>query len=132
MSKIRKAGALIFRNKKFLIVKPCGKPYFINPGGKYEQNETAKDCLRRELREELNISVNSCRFYGRYEIDEAAHSKLPLSLELYIVSIKGDPSPSSEIERIEWMSKEDFEKGNYNLAPSFSQYVPDLIKDGLL
>jgi len=132
MDKIKKAGALIFKNRKLLIVKPQGKPFYINPGGKYEEGESAIDCLRRELKEELGIEVVSCDYYKTYEIEKAAHSDFPLSLELYIVKIKGDLKPSNEIENIAWLSKEDFENKKFNLTPSFYQYVPDLINDSLL
>jgi len=131
MNKIKKAGALIFRDKKFLIVKPHGKPFYINPGGKYGEGESAVDCLRRELKEELGIEMISCKHYKTYEIEKAAHSNLPLSLELYIVEIKGEMKPSSEIEKLAWLNKEDFENKKFNLAPSFSKYIPDLINDGL-
>lgn len=132
MDKIKKAGALIFKDKKFLIVKPREKPFWINPGGKYKEGENAVDCLRRELKEEVGVEVVSCKYYKTYEIEKASHSDFPLSLELYIVEIKGEIKPSSEIKDMAWLSKEDFENKEYNLAPSFSKYVPDLINDGLL
>lgn len=129
---IKKAGALIFKDNKFLIVKPNDRPYFINPGGKYEKGESAEDCLRRELKEELQVEVVSMKHYKNYEIDKAAHSDNKLTLELYIVEIKGEPKPSAEIGELVWLSKEDFNSKKFNLAPSFSKIVPDLIKDGLL
>lgn len=132
MTQLQKAGALIIKDKKLMIVKPHGKPFFINPGGKYEAGESAKDCLKRELKEELDVELRSCEHYKTYDIIKAAHSGLPLSLELYHVSIEGEPKPSAEIEKIEWLSVEDFENKKFDLAPSFYIYVPDLIKDGLL
>lgn len=132
MEKIKKAGALIINNKKLLIVRPKEKLYFINPGGKYEGNESAEDCLGRELKEELQISLASFKHYKTYDISKAAHSNYPLLLELYLVEFKGNITPSSEIEVIEWLSQEDFKNRKYNLAPSFYKYIPDLINDGLL
>ena len=95
---IRKAGALIFDEKKLLIVKPEGKPFYINPGGKYENNEDAEACLRRELKEELDVELVSLKQFETYTFDKAAHSALPLVLELYIVEIEGELVVSSEIE----------------------------------
>ncbi|MCK5211719.1 NUDIX domain-containing protein [Candidatus Parcubacteria bacterium] len=132
MPHLQKAGALIIKNKKLMIVNPHGKPFFINPGGKYETDETAEKCLRRELDEELGVKLKSCEHYKTYDITKAAHSDNPLSLELYVVTIDGAPVPSAEIATIKWMSKEDFENKKYNVAPSFYQYVPDLVKDKLL
>lgn len=132
MSQIHKVAALIFQNKKMMIVKPRGKPYFISPGGKYEGKETAGECLRRELKEELEIEMTSFRHYRTYEIEKAAHSNLPLRLELYLVELKGEPKPSAEIEEIAWLSRADFEAKKYNLAPSFSEFTEDLIGEGFL
>ena len=109
MNKIKKAGALIFKSKKFLIVKPKGRSFYINPGGKYEGGEDAIACLRRELKEELGVELISCEYYKTYEIEKAAHSDFPLFLELYIVEIKGDLKPQLEIEEITWLSRDDFE-----------------------
>ena len=132
MTKLQKAGALYIKDKKLMIVKPRGKPYFINPGGKYEDGETARRCLDRELKEELNVELISCEHYKTYDIKKAAHSDHSLSLELYFVSFEGDPKPSAEVEKIAWLSVADFESGKFNLAPSFYVYVTDLIKDGFL
>jgi len=132
MDPIKKAGALVFSDKKLLIVREKGKSHFINPGGRYEEGETAQSCLERELQEELQVNVTSFKPYKTYNISKAATSNRPLVLELYVVEISGDIRPSSEIETAEWLSKEDFHSKKYNVAPSFYEYVPDLIKDNLL
>ena len=138
MEKIRKAGALIILEKRLLIVRPCGKSFFINPGGKYEENketgvvETAYECLERELKEELKVKLEKCVFYRTYEIDKAVYNPKSLSLELYFVKCSGEIVPSAEIECIEWMDRKDFRNKKFNLAPSFGIYVSDLIKEGFL
>jgi ADP-ribose pyrophosphatase YjhB (NUDIX family) len=132
MNHIHKAGALIFSNKRMMIVRPKDRPYFLSPGGKYEASETAEECLGRELMEELSVKMKSFKPYKTYEIGKAATSNRPLKLELYLVEIDGEPKPSSEIEVIAWISKEDFDAKKYNLAPSFNQVIPDLIKEGFL
>lgn len=128
MNRIRKAGALIFCDKRLLIVKPYRSKFYINPGGKFEKNETAAMCLRRELQEELNMQMSSFSFFKTYEITQAANTNLPLALELYNVTAAGTPEPSAEIEMFNWLSKKDFENEIYSLAPSFSLFVPDLMR----
>ncbi len=132
MEAIRKAAALILKNKNILVVRSKGKPLFITPGGKYEKGETAEECLRRELQEELQVEMVSFEHYKDYSFDKGAYSNYPLFIELYIVSINGEPKPSSEIEEMQWLSKEDFNNKKFNIAPSFYTFVPDFIKDGLL
>ena len=128
MSTIRKAGALIFRDKRLLIVKPYKSECYINPGGKFKDNETPERCLQRELQEELEMQLLSFSFFKTYEISQAANTNLPLTLELYHVTASGPPQPSSEIETFAWLSQEDFVKRTYILAPSFYLFGPDLLK----
>lgn len=67
------AGALINADGEVLLAqRPAGKHmagYWEFPGGKFEPNETARDALCRELREELGVEV------------EAAESLITLSHE---------------------------------------------------
>ena len=132
MDAIRKAGALIISEKCLLIVRPHDKPFFISPGGKYEKEESAIDCLKRELKEELQINLISCKHYKTYNIDKAAHDDKPLILNLYLVEYSGEIAPSSEIEIVEWLSKEDFLKKKFNTSSGFNKFMPDLINDYLI
>ena len=54
--------AIIFRDSKILIAKRRKGDTFADhwefPGGKQEPGESATDCLHRELREELDITVD--------------------------------------------------------------------------
>lgn len=128
MNTIRKAGALIFNGRRVLLVKPHKKPFFINPGGKYEGKEDAGQCLKRELKEELGVDLISFNHFKNYNIKKAAHDDQPLVLELYLIEINGNPKPSSEIETFEWIFRKDFENKKFNLSPSFNQIIPDLIE----
>lgn len=39
------------------------------PGGKVEAGESAEECLRRELREEMKIEIQPYAYFGTYEHD---------------------------------------------------------------
>jgi ADP-ribose pyrophosphatase YjhB (NUDIX family) len=132
LSPIRKAGALIFSDKKMLVVRPKGKPFFLSPGGKYEDGEDAEMCLKRELFEELCVELKSFQRYKVFEIKKAATSNRPLLLELYFAEISGELKPSSEIEDLAWISRQDFESEKFILAPSFYEVIPCLIEEGLI
>ena len=65
---ITKAALLLFRDnngtKELLFCKPKGKPYFIFPGGKKEENEIIDDALQRELQEELGTQASGIEKLG--------------------------------------------------------------------
>lgn len=132
MNTIHKAGALIIKDGKLLLVRAKGRPVFITPGGKYEEGESPEDCLKRELMEELQVEVDSIKHYKDYHFEKAAHSDNALDIDLYLVETKGNPVASREIEIIEWFNKEDIQNKKVNVAPSFDTFLPDFIKDGLL
>ena len=56
---------LIKLKSSFVCLKRSGQPYknFIEfPGGKKKNNETAIQCLKREIKEELNIKIDKSKF----------------------------------------------------------------------
>jgi len=133
MTIIHKAGALIFQGKKVLIVRAKGKNYWIYPGGKYEGKETAKECLRRELEEELQVQLKSFSHYKTYHCQVAADDNpRPLLLELYLVEIDGVPKPSQEIAELGWLGTQEIKQKTFNLNHHFPEQIQDLIEDKLL
>lgn len=57
--KISGTGAYLFdENGNILIVKPTYKEGWSVPGGVIEENESPLDCVKREILEELGISLN--------------------------------------------------------------------------
>ena len=66
-SKIKRCvGGVIYDDKYriFLCTSPKWEGYII-PGGKIEENETPKDALIREIKEELNIEIKNIEYVGR-------------------------------------------------------------------
>lgn len=61
-------SAIIRSGNRFLLTRHVhiGKPVWLMPGGKPEQDERAKDCLIRECREELGIEITKCDFHAAY------------------------------------------------------------------
>ncbi|HEY8910638.1 MAG TPA: (deoxy)nucleoside triphosphate pyrophosphohydrolase [Desulfosporosinus sp.] len=61
-------AAILFKDNKVLIAQRApgenmaGKWEF--PGGKIEPGETPKECLKREIREELNVDIKVLDFFG--------------------------------------------------------------------
>ena len=103
---IDKLGALVLRNESFLVVRKKGTKLFLMPGGKREFMESDTEALAREIQEELGVPLDTenLAFVGVFE-DEAAYDPgKVVRIRLYKCEIKGEPTPSSEIEEIWWFN----------------------------
>ena len=81
--------------------------YLEFPGGKKELDETPRVALKRELKEELGISIKDIRPMGSYIYEYDA-----FGVELHpflIKSYKGDPI-ANEKEQIVWVDIQDLNK----------------------
>lgn len=61
-------GLLVIKNKKVLMVKEFGQDFYSLPGGILEKDETEKQTLLREIKEELNVDVVDYKIYGKYTL----------------------------------------------------------------
>ena len=104
---IIKAGAVIIRDRKFLVTRSIGKDFFIAPGGKLEEDETPVQALKRELLEEvqINIDASTIEEFGIFYAEAAGKDGIMLEMHVFTVNeYKGEPKPSSEIEEIVWIN----------------------------
>ena len=66
-------GVLVLEDGSFLLTsRPTGKAYagyWEFPGGKLEADETVEDALRRELQEEIGITIQDCTLWKIERID---------------------------------------------------------------
>lgn len=111
------AGIIIRGHKIFICQRPEGKPqagFWEFPGGKQEPGESVEDCLRRELKEELNINVEVRNFIMEsiYNYDTGS-----IRLVAYLVSVPGNEEIRSNIHcQTKWISPSEVD--NYNFAPA--------------
>ena len=128
-----KVGLLVIRDGRILL---CRKKHttalLILPGGCYEAGESAGECLRRELREELgDVEVENVEYVGTY-VDVAAGSGPPktVRIELYRGELAGQPTPHSEIKELVWFGATD---DWTQLSPSLrNKILSDLVDRGVL
>lgn len=122
-----KLGAIIVKNRQLLVVRKRGKEEFIIPGGKHERDEGEEECLKRELYEELQISLTSFNFFKRYE-GEAHFEKVPMIMDLYFADFRGEIKIDSEIKEFLWLGRDYKEKG-VKLGGALEFFtVPELVK----
>lgn len=120
-------GAVIIKRKKLLIVSSADAIHYWTPGGRPLPGESHEQTLRRELKEELSVTLKYFRPYISYEI---IIDKERLISHYYLVTFKGEASPQNEIKKITWLSKEDFEQKKLKISKGMNKFlIPKLIKD---
>lgn len=126
-------GALIIEGKRLLLVKGKEHEELWTPGGKIEKCESDRECLQRELKEEINVNLISMEFFGEYFCESPYYKNRMTRNRIYIVKIEGDLNPGMEIEKIVWYTKEDFYNKRYPMIPvNEEEIIPDIIKRNLL
>ncbi len=106
---ITKIAAGIIKDKRLLVVaKEKYEDEFMLPGGKKESGETDVETLKREIKEELGVSINKYKYIDFYET-KAMLSNEDIKISLYLVEIDGEPTPCSEIVKLKYINEKDFE-----------------------
>lgn len=115
------------------MVKGKGYEELWTPGGKIKINETDKECLERELKEEIGATLNQTKFFKEYSSISPYAKDTTTIQRVFIASISGKLVPDAEIEKIIWMAKNDFLEKKYRLLPTTEkEIIPDLIKEKIL
>lgn len=134
MADIHKAVGVVIRDKKLLVERSKGREFFIAPGGSIEPGETATQALLRELKEEFNIDTNEADFemFGTFQAMGANHPDKVVVMDVFIVKkFAGEPTPSSEVEEIKWVTTADI--GKLPIGSIFEHDVmPKLQVQGLI
>lgn len=129
---IYKVGAIILNDQKeLLVVRKQFKDRvdFIIPGGRQEKGENDEQTLRRELEEELGVTVKSFTPFGQFE-EMAVFENVPLKMTVFEVQIEGTPKAKSEIKEAIWIDANYAHKG-IQLGSVLSKHViPALFKQG--
>ena len=127
---IKVVAAVIVKENKILIARRKeGKHLEFKweyPGGKVENNENEKESLKRELKEELDISVSIDDYITEsfYEYDKAK-----INLKAYFVKNYSGSIKLTDHDKINWIKID--ELNNYEFAPADIPINNYLIKNGL-
>lgn len=125
----RIAGVAI-KDNKLLLLKGKGYEYFWTPGGKIDGEESDEECLRRELKEEISVSLVSIKFFKEYDGISFFNPEIKQKQVVYLIEINGEIKPDAEIESYVWMSKEDYKNKKYNTQTD-DNIILDLIKENV-
>ena len=108
---IHVAAGIIFRGNKVLIAKRPDHKHqgglWEFPGGKIEQGEMPVDALKRELKEELDLTIGKPKFFQEIQFE---YSEKTVHLSFYrIDDFEGDEK-GNENQEIRWVDIGELDK----------------------
>lgn len=110
-------AALIRKDDKILIAQRGRDKRFAwqweFPGGKVRKNETPEDCLRREIKEELNIKVQVEKHFCTVNHQ---YSDFGIELMAFWCSIAGGALKLAEHEQVRWVTVSEMEQYSFVAA----------------
>ncbi|WP_442680668.1 NUDIX hydrolase [Sphingomonas sp. ASY06-1R] len=126
---IRIAAALLDDDAgRLLLVRKVGTRWFMQAGGKIEDGETALSALRRELTEEIGLSLaeEEFRYLGRFAASAANEPGFIVEAEVYHARVRHIVMIQSEIEEAVWVSQT--EAAAMPLAPLTREHILPLAR----
>jgi len=114
MKKFDVVAAIIVKNNKFFIAQRNRNKHmglcWEFPGGKVEKNENFEQALKREIKEELNISILINKKIG---VENYQDNKINVKLHYYLCSHIDGEFILNEHEDSSWVAKNEFNKYNF-------------------
>jgi 8-oxo-dGTP diphosphatase len=122
------AAAVLDPRGLLLVSKRAAPDVYYLPGGKPDPGEEPLDCLRREIAEELGVTVASAEPFAEVEAP-AALEGVPMRMTVFLARLAGVPAPASEIASLRFWPRD----GALELAPAVRDHViPQLQAAGRL
>ncbi|MBP5399502.1 MAG: 8-oxo-dGTP diphosphatase MutT [Alphaproteobacteria bacterium] len=118
-------GIIVRDGKIFIGQRPEGKPLaglWEFPGGKQEEGESIEECLKRELREELNIEAT----VGKHIMDTTyRYPENEFCLHVYMVTIPENAKIKLNVhQNSAWVKASDMNK--YKFPPADEEIIKKL------
>ncbi len=105
---------------------------YLMPGGQMDE-QSAEDCLRNEIKDELECEVDfkTLKYIGEYNDVAAGEPDHEIFIELYQGKLIGEPKPSHEIKKIHWIGKDDIKNPKVS-AIIRNKIIPALLEKEIL
>ena len=126
MKSIHVSAAIIMKdNKIFVTQRGYGefKDWWEFPGGKIEEGETPEECLKREIKEELEADINIDKYLCTVEYD---YPNFHLKMECFICSLIDGHLELVEAEDAKFITKDKLD--NIDFLPADLLVVKELQK----
>ena len=120
--KIITVSAAIIQNEQhqLLLVRKRNTAFFMQVGGKLEENELPEQTMLREIEEEIGTQATIQQFVGRFETAAANEADHLLVSYVYEVKLAQAPQIHAEIAEMKWL---DLDAEHALLAPLTTQVV---------
>jgi len=112
MKEIDKIALIEIKNGQILSAKSIGKNKYYLPGGKRELGETDAQTLIREIKEELDVDIqsSSIKHVGTFTaLSDGAKDGTIVKMTCYKAAYEGTPQATNEIEEIRWLNSKDLD-----------------------
>ena len=114
MKSTKVVAAIIQKNNQYLIVQRNRNKHLALkwefPGGKVQDNETFTEALSREIKEELNITIN---MYEKFAEEKYKDEKIDIILHYYLCTLESGTIKLNEHEDLAWVEKKNFDQYDF-------------------
>ena len=117
--KLPTAGLLVIKNNKLLLAFSRNKKAWYLPGGKVDSGETSRQALIREIKEELDVTLQAGLLKFYCHITAPAYGEkndMIMEQDCYLYELDGDIIASSEIEAVAYFDFETYQKEPVQVA----------------
>lgn len=105
MNVITVAAAIILNDQnELLLVRKKNTEFFMQVGGKLEENEAPEHTMLREIAEEIGAKADIQQFIGRFETRAANEAGHQLVSYVYHVTLEQAPRIDAEIVEMKWIA----------------------------
>ncbi|MDM1248098.1 NUDIX domain-containing protein [Acinetobacter sp. R933-2] len=105
MSVITVAATIILNEQnQLLLVRKKNTDFFMQVGGKLEENEAPERTMLREITEEIDAKADIQQFIGRFETRAANEAGHQLVSYVYHVILEQAPRINAEIVEMKWIA----------------------------
>lgn len=132
--KLLTAGLVVTKNNQLLLAYSNNKNAWYLPGGKVDKGETSREALIREIREELNIDLQSDKIENYKHISAPAYGESPeliMEQDTFRYDLTEEIQPSHEIAAVRYFDQEMY-KHELAQVPGVLKVFKLLKEDGII